>query len=340
MDTEGPSTVTAREDAMLRATWLAALMLLVTAGMCAGVAGQQRPRIGFLSANSAAAMSARTEAFRGGLRELGYVEGESISVEYRYGDGKLDRVSAQAAELVQLKVAAIVTEGTTATRFAKAATSTIPIVMAQDPDPVGTGFVTSLARPGGNITGLSNFRPELGGKRVELLKEMLPRLARVVAVGTSTTPGNAQALREIEGAAKRLGLELQYVDVLASKDIDPLVRAAGKARADCLLVLASPVLLSSRREVADITAKIGLPAMYYTAEFVRDGGLISYGVNSHDLFRRAAGYVDKILKGAQPAMLPIEQPTKFELAINLKTAKALGLTIQPSLLQRADQVIE
>jgi len=162
-------------------------------------------------------------------------------------------------------------------------------VMAQDPDPVGTGFVTSLARPGGNITGLSNFRPELGGKRVELLKEMLPRLARVVAVGTSTTPGNAQALREIEGAAKRLGLELQYVDVLASKDIDPLVRAAGKARADCLLVLASPVLLSSRREVADITAKIGLPAMYYTAEFVRDGGLISYGVNSHDLFRRAAG---------------------------------------------------
>jgi putative ABC transport system substrate-binding protein len=212
--------------------------------------------------------------------------------------------------------------------------------MAQDPDPVGTGFVVSLARPGGNITGLSNFRPELGAKRLELLKEILPRLARVVVIGTSTTPGNAQALREIEVAARGLAIELQYLDILGTKEIEAAFRTAGKSRADSLLVLASPVLLSNRTAVAGLAAKIGLPTIYYTAEFVQDGGLISYGVNSHDLFRRAAGYVDRILKGTKPAELPVEQPTKFDLAINLKAAKALGLTIPPALLLRADRVIE
>src|SRR5262245_15653604 len=236
---------------------LGALAVLSIAALPTAGDAQQRPRIGFLSANSATAMAARADAFRAGLRENGYVEGQNINVEYRYADGRPERLPAHAAELVQLHVAAIVTEGTTATRFAKAATSTIPIVMAQDPDPVGTGFVASLARPGGNITGLANFRAELGGKRVELLKEIFPRLVRLVAVGTSTTPGHSQALREIETAAKGLAVQLQYLDIAASKEIEPVLRAAARARADCLLVLASPVLLSNRSEVVDLIAKLG-----------------------------------------------------------------------------------
>jgi putative ABC transport system substrate-binding protein len=299
-----------------------------------------RPIVGFLSANSDASMSARTEAFRLGLRELGYVERSNIFVEYRYADGKRDLLPALAAELVRLRMDVIVTEGTTATRFARAATSTIPIVMAQDPDPVGTGFVASLARPGGNITGLSNFRPELSGKRLELLKEIIPRLARVTVVGSSTTTGNAQALREVELAASKLAVEVQSLDILAPQDIEAVFQAARRGRADAVLVLASPVLLSNRALVAGVSARSRLPAIYYTAEFVEDGGLLSYGVNSHDLFRRAAGYVDRILRGAKPAELPVEQPTKLDLVINLKTARALGLTIPATLLLRADRVIE
>jgi putative ABC transport system substrate-binding protein len=296
--------------------------------------------LGFLSANSRAAVSARTEAFRQGLRELGYVEGKSIFIEYQYAEGKLDRLPALAAELVRLKVAVIVTEGTTATRFAKEATSTIPIVMAQDPDPVGTGFVASLARPGGNITGLSNLRPELGGKRLELLKETVPRLVRVAVLGTSTTPGTAQSLRETELAASAFGVRLQYLNVLGPKDIETVFRAATKGRADAVLVLGSPFLLSHRTQIADLAVKSRLPAMYHSPEFVEDGGLMSYGVSATDLFRRAATYVDKLLKGAKPAEIPVEQPTKFEFVINLKTAKQIGLTIPPNVLVRADRVIE
>ena len=296
--------------------------------------------IGFLSANARAAMSARTEAFRQGLRELGYVEEENISVEYLFAEGRVDRLRALVTELVRLKVSVIVTEGTTATRFAKEATSTIPIVMAQDPDPVGTGFVASLARPGGNITGLSNLRPDLGGKRLEVLKETLPRLARVAILGTSSVPGTPQTLRETELAASAVGVQLQYLEVVGPKDIGTAFSAASRGRADAVFVLASPILLSHRAQMADLAAKSRLPAMYYTAEFVRDGGLMSYGVNATDLFRRAATYVDKILKGAKPADLPVEQPTKFELVINLKTAKALGLTIPPAVLARADEVIQ
>ena len=318
----------------------AVLAVVLVATMLPAVDAQQRPRVGFLSANSAAAMAARSEAFRGGLRELGYVEGDNIAVEYRYAAGKIDQLPALAADLVRLKVNVIVTEGTTATRFAKAATGEIPIVMAQDPDPVGTGFVVSLARPGGNITGLSNFRPELGGKRLELLKEVLPRLARVAVVGTSTTPGNAPALAEIETAAKRLTIQLQYLDILRPSEIESAFQASAKARAGAVLVLASPLLLSNRTDVAKLAASLGLPTMYYTAEFVQDGGLISYGVNSLDLFRRAASYVGKILKGANPGDLPVEQPTKLELVVNMKTAKALRLTIPPPILMRADSVIE
>ncbi|HWH76793.1 MAG TPA: ABC transporter substrate-binding protein [Candidatus Binatus sp.] len=318
---------------------VAAIMTLATGG--AAVESQQ-PRtipLGFLSANSRGAMSARTEAFRQGLRELGYVEKQNVFIEYQYAEGKLDRLPALAAELVRLKVAVIVTEGTTATRFAKQATSTIPIVMAQDPDPVGTGFVVSLARPGGNITGLSNLRPELSGKRLELLKEIVPKLSRVAVFGTSTVPGHAQSLKETELAAGAVGTKIQYLDVGGLKDIETVFRTASTARVDAVLALGSPFLLSNRTQVIDLAIKNRLPAIYYSTEFVEDGGLMSYGVNIPDLFRRAATYVDKILKGAKPADLPVEQPMKFELVINLNAAKQIGVAIPPNVLARADKVI-
>jgi len=317
---------------------LVAVLVLSAASLPAEA--QQRPKIGFLSANSLAAMAARTDAFRQGLRDLGYVEGENIVIEYQYADGKIDRLPALALELVRLKADVIVTEGTTATRYAKDTTATIPIVMAQDPDPVGTRFVASLARPGGNITGLSNFRPELGAKRLELLKEIVPRLARVAVIGTSTVPGTARSLKELELAATALTVELRYLDVPDSKATETVFRAASAGRADAVLVLASPVLLSNLAQIVSLAARSALPTIYYTAEFVLDGGLVSYGVNSHDLFRRAASYVDRILKGAKPAELPVEQPNKFDLVVNLKAARALRLTIAPPLLLRADRVIE
>jgi putative ABC transport system substrate-binding protein len=296
--------------------------------------------IGFLSANSRVAMAARVDALRQGLRELGYVEGDNLAITYQFADGKPDRLPGLAAELVRLKVSVIVTEGTTATRFAKEATSTVPIVMAQDPDPVGTGFVASLARPGGNITGLSNFRAELAGKRLELLKETMPRLARVAVLGTATTPGTPQALSETERAAEGRGVQLLYLEVRGGDELEAAFRAASKGRAEAILVLASPVFLSRRAQLADLALQSRLPTMYYTTEFVRDGGLMSYGVSATDLFRRAATYVDKILKGARPGDLPVEQPTKFELVINRKTATALGLTLPPSVLARADEILD
>ena len=284
-------------------------------------------------------MSARTEAFQQGLRELGYVEGQNIFIHYRYADTKPDRLPALAAELVRMDVHVIVTEGTTATRFAKEATSTIPIVMAQDPDPVGTGFVASLARPGGNITGLANLRPELSAKRLELLKEAVPGLRQVAVLGTLATPGTAQSLRETELAAGTLNLQLQYLDVKSPQDIEKAFQAAAGG-ANAVLVLGSPFLLSHRVTVVDLAAKNRLPTIYYSTDFVEDGGLMSYGVTITDLFRRAASYVDRIIKGAKPADLPVEQPTKVPLVINLKAAKRIGLTIQPSLLLRADRLIE
>jgi putative ABC transport system substrate-binding protein len=298
------------------------------------------PRIGFLSAASPSAIAARTEAFRQGLRELGYVEGKTIVIESRHVLGKLDRLSELAADLVRLKVDVIVTTGPTSTRAAKEASSTIPIVMAFDSDPVGSGVVANLARPGGNITGLSMLAPEISGKQLELLKEIVPRLSRVAVLGTSSQPGNAQALREVGVAAGALGAQLQYLDVEGLKDIETAFRAAIKGRADAVVVLPSPILNSHRTKVAELAIKSRLPAIYPWPEFVQDGGLMSYGVSIADLFRRAAGYVDKILKGVKPADLPVEQPTKFELVINVKTAKALGLTIPQSLLLRADQVVQ
>jgi putative ABC transport system substrate-binding protein len=299
------------------------------------------PRIGYLNAASPSGTAARTEAFRQGLRNLGYVEGKNIVIEWRSAEGKLERLPALAAELVRLKVDIIVTSGPIPTRAAKEATVTIPIVLAQDSDPVANGFVASLARPGGNITGLSTLRPELSGKQLELLKEIVPKLSRVTVFGTSTHPGNAQSLKEVELAAKAFGVKLQYLDILDPKDIETAFRAASKGRADAVLFLvAGGIATGHRTQIVDLAVKSRLPTMYPQNTYVEDGGLMSYGVNFTDLDRRAATYVDKILKGAKPADLPVEQPTKFELIINLKAAKQIGLTIPPNVLVRADKVIK
>ena len=319
---------------------LVAVMLLAVAVIAEAQQPKKVPRIGYLCATPASSLLARTEAFRHGLKELGYIEGKNIVLEYRWAEGKFDLLPELAAELVRLKVDVIVTCGPAATRPAKQATITIPIVMGFDNDPVGSGFVASLARPGGNITGLSRLSPEIDGKRLELLKEIVPRLARVAVLGDSTEPGNAQSLRETEVAAGAHGVQLQYLDVLGPKDIETAFRAASKGRADAILALGSPVLISQRTQIADLAVKGRLPAIYSQAEFVQDRGLMSYGVSLTDLFRRAATYVDKILKGAKPADLPVEQPIKFEFIINLKAAKQIGLTIPPNVLARADKVIK
>jgi putative ABC transport system substrate-binding protein len=279
------------------------------------------------------------DAFRQRLRELGYVEGKTIVVESRYAEGKLERLPGLVDELVRLKVDVILSGGPAVTRPAKEATKTIPIVMAQDDDPVANGFVASLARPGGNITGLSTFAPELSGKRLELLKEVVPRLSRVAVFGTSTQPGNAQSLKEVELAAKAFGVKLQYLDVLSSKDVETAFRAAGKGRAEAVLVLGGPVLNSDRAQVVDLAVKNRLPATYNVSEFIDAEGLMSHSVSFVDLYRRAAVYVDKILNGQKPADIPVEQPMKFEFIINLKAAKQIGLTIPPNVLVRADRVI-
>jgi putative ABC transport system substrate-binding protein len=310
--------------------------------LCFPVEAQQPtkiPRIAYLAGSSPSAIAARTEAFRQRLRELGYVEGKNIVIEFRYAEEKLDRIPALAAELVRLKVDVVVTAGGTSTRAAKEATVTIPIVMVQDNDPVGNEFVASLARPGGNITGLATLAPEISGKRLELLKEIVPRLSRVAVFGASSNPGNAQSLKEMELAAGALGTKRQYIDVLDPKDIETAFRAATKERAEAVLVLVSSVLNAQRKQVADLAVKHRLPAIYPIPDFVEAGGLMSYGVSFIDLHRRAATYVDKVLKGAKPADLPVEQPRKFELVINLKAAKQIGLAIPPNVLARADRVI-
>ncbi len=298
------------------------------------------PRIGYLDGVSLSVNAARTEAFRQGLRELGYVEGKNIVIEWRSADGKPDRLPALVAELIRLKVDIIVSTGAAVTRRAKEATSTIPIVMTQDSDPVGSGFVASLARPGGNITGLSNFAPELSGKRLELLREVVPKLSRVAVLGTSTGTTYAVVIRELELAAKALKLQIQFLDVLDSKDIETAFRAANKGRAQAVLTLGSGILVSQRAQITDLAVKHRLPAIYHSSLFVEPGGLMFYGVNILDLDRRAAIYVDKILKGAKPADLPVEQPIKFEFVVNLKTAKQIGLTIPPNVLVRANRVIK
>jgi putative ABC transport system substrate-binding protein len=314
-------------------------LLLITVGFVEAQQPPKLPRIGFLIASSRSAIAPRMGLFQQGLRELGYVEGKNIIIERRHADGNSDQLPALAVELVRLKVDVIVTSGPTATRPAKEATSTIPIVMTFDDDPIGSGFVASLAHPGGNITGLSTLAPGISGKQLELLKEIVPRIRRIAVIGTSTREGTAQSLTEVELAAEAFGVKLQYLDIKASKDIEAVFHAASKGRTDAVLVLQSPVFNSQRAQIADLALKSRLPATYPRREFVEAGGLMSYGVNFTDLDRRAALYVDKILRGANPADLPVEQPTKFELVINLKTAKQIGLTIPPQVLARADRVI-
>jgi putative ABC transport system substrate-binding protein len=296
------------------------------------------PRIGFLGTNPTA-VSARIEALRRGLRDLGYVEGKNIIIEYRYAGDNLDHFPALATELVRLKVDVIVTGGPGSTRASKGATTTIPIVMAQDTDPVGTGFAASLARPGGNITGLATYAPEISGKQLELLKEIAPKTSTVAVFGTANIPGQAQMRKEVELAASALAVKIHYINVQSPKDIDSAFRSAIQGRAEAVLALLSPVLNSHRHQVVDTAVKNRLPVIYPFAEIVDAGGLASYGVSYTDLYRRAATYVDKILKGAKPADIPVEQPIKFEFIVNLKAAKQIGLTIPPNVLVRADRVI-
>jgi len=324
--------------------WMGLGVVLVLTVLAPRVAEAQQPgkvpRIGLLGGGSASAAAGRIDAFRQGLRDLGYVEGKTIVIEQMWAEGKLDRIPALAADLVRLKVDAIVSAGPTVTRACKDANITTPIVMGFDDDPVGSGLVASLARPGGNITGLSSLSPGLSAKQLELLKEIIPRLSRVAVLGSLIHPGTAQSLKEMELAARAFKVQLHYFNVVEPNTIDTAFGAARKERADAVLVLTSVVTTTQREKIIDLAVKNRLPAIYFTAEWVEAGGLLAYGANFIDLFRRAAVYVDKILKGAKPADLPVEQPTKFELVINLKTAKALGLTIPQSVLSRADQVIE
>jgi putative ABC transport system substrate-binding protein len=297
-------------------------------------------RIGYLFIPPLSTVAHRSEAFRRGLSELGYIEGQTIAVEWRSSEGNQKRLRALVAELIHLKPDVIVSGGSAVTRVVKEATSSIPIIMAQDSDPVGNGFVASLARPGGNITGLSTLTPEIRGKQLELLTEIVPKISQVAVFQTSTQPGNAQAVKEVELAAGASGLKLHFLDVVDTAGIDSAFRVLGNRRVDAILMMASGrIIIPNREQIAAWAIKARLPVMYERIENVEAGGLMSYGVNFADLDRRAAYYVDRILKGAKPADLPVEQPTKFELVINLKAAKQIGLVIPPNLLARADRVL-
>ena len=323
--------------------WLAVVLNLTLAPLAAEAqqAGQAA-RIGYLAANLTVSLH-MTEAFRQGLRDLGYVDGRSVVIEYRDAEGKYDRLPARAAELVALKVDVIVAADTPAALAAKQATRTLPIVFIGAGDPVTIGLVTSLARPGGNVTGLSLLAPELVGKRLELLKQAVPGVGRVAALWQPGFVGERtekDMLKEVEVTARALGVRLQFVEARGPADFDRAFADMTRARADALTVLGSAMFANERRRVVDLAAKNRLPGVYGFREYVDAGGLMAYGPNVADLFQRAATYADKILKGAKPGDLPVEQPTKFELVLNLKTAKALGLTIPQSVLVRADQVIE
>jgi len=297
------------------------------------------PRIGILATANNPHLR---EAFLQGLRDLDYVERRNVVIEYRDAEGKLDRLPALAVELVALKVDVIVAPPTVAALAAKQATSTLPIVFVGVADPVASGLVSSLARPGANVTGLSNLSPELVGKRLEQLKEAVPRASRVAILwhpGGQDERTDKDMMKEAELAARRLGMRLQFVEAQHPEDLDRAFSDMTKARADALTIVGSPILLHERRRLVDLAAKNRLPAVYPSREFADAGGLMAYGANLADLLRRAATYVVKILNGANPAELPVEQPTKFDLVVNLRTAKALGLTIPQSLLGRADEVI-
>jgi putative ABC transport system substrate-binding protein len=326
---------------MTRIVFVFVCLLLTVFLLPVFLAEAQQPgkvsRIGRLASGSLASSAALDEAFRGGLRELGYTEGKNILIEYSYAEGRLERLAGLAADLVRLKMDIIVTGGRPSTRAAKRATSTIPIVMAAAGNPVGNGFVTSLARPGGNITGLTTVRSDLTGKRLELLKETASMISRVAVLWG---PPAASNFKIAEAAARLLGLELQSLEVRGPEDLEGAFRAATKERAQALVALRNPAIFNERKRIAELAIKNRLPAIYDDREFVEAGGLMSYGTNQADLYRRAATYVDRILRGAKPADLPVEQPTKFELIVNLKTAKQIGLAVPANVLARADKVIK
>ena len=318
------------------------LVLSLLAAPLAADAEQAKslPRIGYLDGGYPSANAHLREAFRQGLRELGYVEGRTITVEYRWAEGRFDRLPDLAAELIRLQVNLIVAVGDPTIHAAKQATSVIPIVMTAVGDPVGRGFVASLARPGGNLTGVSNLAVDLTGKWLELLKEVVPKASQVAVLMNAANPTHPLFWREAQAAAQVLGLKVLNLEVRTPADFDGAFAAMIRDRASALVVLPDPLISGQRARLAELAAKDRLPAMYAFREHAEAGGLISYGPSLSERFRRAAAYVDKILKGAKPADLPVEQPTRFELVINMKTAKALGLVIPPSILVRADQVIQ
>jgi putative ABC transport system substrate-binding protein len=317
------------------------LTLVVLTTHSSGKAQQavQAPRIGFLGSASASALASRREAFQQGLRELGYQEGENIVIEYRYADGKFDRLPTLANELVKHKVEVIVTHGEAAIRALNGATKTIPIVVGVTGDLVASGHARSLARPGGNVTGLVDTSPDVTGKRLELLKEVLPKVSRIGVLWNGANRIKVLDFKETEVAARALGLKLQSLEVRRPEEFELKLSAAPTHHYSALLVLQDALTLANARKIVDFANTNRLPAMYGSSEFVDVGGLVSYAANFPDLFRRAATYVDKILKGANPAHLPIEQPTKFDLVINLKTAKQAGFTVPLTLLYRADRII-
>jgi len=298
------------------------------------------PRLGVLSPFSAAATAVWHEAFRQSLRDLGWVDGKNITIEYRYADGSNARLTQLAADLVRLKVDVILTATATDGLAARSATRTIPIVVASSGDPLGSGLVESLARPGGNVTGLSQIAPETVGKRLELLKEIVPRLARVAVLWNPQGQVSTLGWNEIQLPARQLGVQLQSLEARTLEDFVKAFDDATRARAGALVVMPNPLFAGNLKRIADLAIKGRLPSAFHLREFVEAGGLVAYGPDRSEMFRRAAVFVDKILKGARPNDLPIEQPTKFELAINLKTAKALGLTIPHSLLLRAEHVVQ
>jgi putative ABC transport system substrate-binding protein len=316
---------------------------VLSAAIAVSVAEAQPPakvaRIGVLTL-SVASSTPTFDAFRQGLREHGYTEGQNVAVEFRFAQGRPERLPAMAAELVKLKVEVIVTESVVAAREAKQATETIPIVTAVHGDPVGAGLVTSLTRPGGNVTGLSLLAPELSGKRLQLLKELTPKASRVAAIWNAANPAAADFLAETRAAAGSLGFQLQSVEVRSPPDLDSAFEAVTRARPSALITLPDGMLLANRTRIIEFAAKSRLAAVFPDREFAEAGGLMAYGPSLASNFRRAAGYVDKILKGVKPSDLPIEQPTQFELVINLKTARTLGLSIPQSIAHRADRVLQ
>ena len=320
--------------------WFALYTLLFALSVSSQAQQPERiPRLGFLLLGSPSGQSSALEAFRQGLRELGYVEGKNIHLEKRYAEGKSDRLPALAAELARLKVDVIIVASALSASAARKATKTIPIVMAGS-DPVGGGLVDSLAQPGGNITGIANPSPELGGKQLELLKEVVPKASRLAVLRNPASPVTVAQLKEIEAAGRSMGVELRILEAQGVHDFDKVFATVKREGAQALAVLSSAIFTVHRTQLVDLAAKARLPAIYNNTDFVTAGGLMSYGALRSEMWRRAAVLVDKILKGAKPADLPVEQPTKFEFTINLKTAKQIGLTIPPNVLARADRVIK